>query len=743
MWCVPSPSTAARSCCPVPLWNTGTQPRSHPDTPTNHLTPTGSSLNSHSIQNLTDRSVNVDGGTAIRLETQTHAVGIIQPPPDIRAIVDKTAQFVARNGPDFEKRILGSEKNNQKFNFLLPTDPYNAYYQSKIAAFKEEAAGGDDATVQAKAEEAAQAAAEKSGITVVAGTGAARAKVLQAPAKAEYSVDVPPGITSLDLDVIKLTAQFVARNGKTFLTGLTSREHSNPQFNFLKPTHSMFAFFTSLADAYSKVLMPPKGLAEQLKKDEDKSALLERALQRLEWDRTQEAAKKQEDDELERERDAMAMIDWHDFVVVESIDFFDEEDEDLPMPLTLRDVVAQLRDAEAEMGAEGAAAGTADEEGVKEGAAAGMDVDEDERAMIQEGVAAGAAPSGVSGPEPSMKIVRNYKKPEQIAAEAKAKASGGMDATKFAVSPITGELIAVDQMAEHMRISLIDPKWKVQKEAMLAKLRDSTMANDEEVATNVLMLARTRPDIFGTTDEEVSTAIKESIEKKKLGTGGGAAETGAGGGLPPAIPPPPPPVRMAVPAPPAAPMMPPPAPPPVMGVLPSSVITPEAATGPALKAAPAVPMPPPVSALRPLGPGMAAPPPPVAPPAPPPVAPPEDDDAPASKKRKVGEMELETEEDFLALNGGSGVIKVTFPSVDGDDNLVGQTVDLNVNSLSSPVSELKKLIKEAAGGLAANKQKISFPGLGFFTDKNSLAYYNIKYGTTLQLSLKERGGRKK
>ena len=87
--------------------------------------------------------MNVDGGTAIRLETQTHAVGIIQPPPDIRAIVDKTAQFVARNGPDFEKRILGSEKNNQKFNFLLPTDPYNAYYQSKIAAFKEEAAGGD------------------------------------------------------------------------------------------------------------------------------------------------------------------------------------------------------------------------------------------------------------------------------------------------------------------------------------------------------------------------------------------------------------------------------------------------------------------------------------------------------------------------------------------------------------------------------------------------------------------------
>ena len=32
------------------------------------------------------------------VDTQTHAIGIIHPPPDIRAIVDKTAQFVARNG---------------------------------------------------------------------------------------------------------------------------------------------------------------------------------------------------------------------------------------------------------------------------------------------------------------------------------------------------------------------------------------------------------------------------------------------------------------------------------------------------------------------------------------------------------------------------------------------------------------------------------------------------------------------
>lgn len=46
---------------------------------------------------------------------------------------------------------------------------------------------------------------------------------------ADLQVHVPEGLTGLDLDVIKLTAQFVARNGASFLTGLTTREANNPQ----------------------------------------------------------------------------------------------------------------------------------------------------------------------------------------------------------------------------------------------------------------------------------------------------------------------------------------------------------------------------------------------------------------------------------------------------------------------------------------------------------------------------------
>lgn len=38
-------------------------------------------------------------------EKKTSSVGIIYPPPEVRNIVDKTASFVARNGPEFEQRI--------------------------------------------------------------------------------------------------------------------------------------------------------------------------------------------------------------------------------------------------------------------------------------------------------------------------------------------------------------------------------------------------------------------------------------------------------------------------------------------------------------------------------------------------------------------------------------------------------------------------------------------------------------
>ncbi|KAI3793085.1 hypothetical protein L1987_35698 [Smallanthus sonchifolius] len=82
------------------------------------------------------------------------------------------------------------------------------------------------------------------------------------------------------------------------------------------------------------------------------------------------------------------------------------------------------------------------------------------------------------------------------------------------VSPITGELIPVHEMYKHMRISVNDPKYKEQKERLFGKIRETTLAQDDVISRSIVGLARTRPDIFGTTEEEFSNAVTAEIQSK-------------------------------------------------------------------------------------------------------------------------------------------------------------------------------------------------------------------------------------
>lgn len=63
--------------------------------------------------------------------------GIIIPPPSIKAVLHKTAQFVAKNGKAFEGRILNSaEGKTAKFGFMQTNNPYYAYYEERIKFFE-------------------------------------------------------------------------------------------------------------------------------------------------------------------------------------------------------------------------------------------------------------------------------------------------------------------------------------------------------------------------------------------------------------------------------------------------------------------------------------------------------------------------------------------------------------------------------------------------------------------------------
>lgn len=134
---------------------------------------------------------------------------------------------------------------------------------------------------------------------------------------------------------MRLTALFHARRGRSFLSSLSVREGRNYQFDFLRPTHSLFGYYNRMVESYQKIMNPPPGLIGTLVKEtcdpQIKWKTLDEAHNRAEWER----GKRKREDEKQKERDeeaeAMALIDWQDFVVVETIEFT-QNDMQLELP---------------------------------------------------------------------------------------------------------------------------------------------------------------------------------------------------------------------------------------------------------------------------------------------------------------------------------------------------------------------------------------------------------------------------
>lgn len=55
---------------------------------------------------------------------------VLCPPPELRAIIEKTASYVLKNGKEFEDILRA--KNDQRFSFLQYTDPYYKFYTFKL-----------------------------------------------------------------------------------------------------------------------------------------------------------------------------------------------------------------------------------------------------------------------------------------------------------------------------------------------------------------------------------------------------------------------------------------------------------------------------------------------------------------------------------------------------------------------------------------------------------------------------------
>lgn len=472
--------------------------------------------------------------------------GVRPPPGEIRDAIEKTAGFVARRGVSFEERIRESHGTNPKFSFLMSaSDPYNAYYEWRKEEYK---AGNVNTAAAGQAAEAGAAPAKE------------EPKGPPKPPDFQFSARMPR-INQKDLEILRLTALFVARNGRQFMTTLAQREAGNPQFQFLIQNHTFHNYFQHMIDQYSILLREGGGtgegteaqkdrMAELQKNVDDKYHVLARARQRAEWAKYQEAERIKKEEQEEQQKLEFARIDWNDFVVVETIVFTESDDQaNLPPPTTLNDlqyasleeknkvaISSNLRLEEAFPFDEtyfNATAPTPAQQTLPVHPSPQPTPPQYQQNMPPPSQTPPTGRARSTQEEEEAQRIQEREQARNRMQQAQAEARGGIGPVKIrdapvpraaarnankvgaqmAICPNCNQQVPYNELQEHMRIELLDPRWKEQK-AKAESRYATTNLSTADVANNLKRFASQRSDVFDATGMPVSE--EEAARRKKI-----------------------------------------------------------------------------------------------------------------------------------------------------------------------------------------------------------------------------------
>lgn len=324
---------------------------------------------------------------------------------------------------------------------------------------------------------------------------------LEEPPQLNYLASSAPYLMQRDCDIIKLTSQFIATYGRSFLIELVSREQNNSQFDFLKPQHGQFAYMTNLIMQYALIRNQPLDITEQLNKDAyNQKHVLDKIRMRAEWTKMLELERKKREEEEEKERILYGQIDWHDFVIVETIDYYPDEKGEYP-PTTADQVGTRLLLQQ-----------RYEEQTVPEEMDIDMDMESDDDQDEDSGDQANNndfvaplllpdAPAGI--------VIRKDYDPKAVAKVAPA--------DQYYVSSLTGERITADDMRDHVKYNLSDPRHLEKKnQAIQDRMNEEQVfAHGSEVQNSLKSLAERRTDIFGDQQEtDIGRRIGEEEQAK-------------------------------------------------------------------------------------------------------------------------------------------------------------------------------------------------------------------------------------
>lgn len=398
-----------------------------------------------------------------------------EPPADVKETIKKTVVYVKKNGISFEEKLLQNDPDG-KFSFLKSSDAYHHIYKSLLEGEAEETTGAVSQNV------------EKS------------KKPIQ-PLPLLFVTETPP-ISTYDLQVIKLTAQYAACNSAKQVESLQrhmDKKGNRSQFAFLNKNHSFHPIYQNYCKQYlaiidfangSKSTKSAEYIEELIKLTPQE--MFQKAYERAAYEKKNKIDRKAEESETRKAQLQYALIDWQDFALVAKISFdaIDEVSE-LAVPLRREDVVyrsllAKSKELKLEVSTvkEDKINATKQEEKITENIEKGTPV---EPVTAAETASPSPVPKG-------MKI--------RAAGESRLKRKGAkpaQDGERTIQCPITGQAIPELKFDNHLKVLLRDPRYKEQQDNFVKK--NFTYASNlttDQVYENIKRLVKKR----GLSEEE-------------------------------------------------------------------------------------------------------------------------------------------------------------------------------------------------------------------------------------------------
>jgi splicing factor 3A subunit 1 len=572
-----------------------------------------------------------------------------------------------------EARLVNEQGGNEKMAFLLPTSPYFAYYKQRLVEEKAELSGEKIVNGE-ETKEPEEPEKEK----------------IEEPAKLEWLLGVDTAtVPPLEFELIRLVAQYVAKNGRSFQMGLWNRESRNPQFGFLNDRHPLNDLYQTFVDCYSRIIVADESVRKPHRpENRTKAKILEDIMKRKAWKKSQLKSEEEAKADEDAERSATHAIDWNDAIIVESIVFDPADDPYLPAPieqsklLTVYLATKQREEDERQK--------RSDEQQQQQ-----QQQSQQQQQQSQQQQRSGGGQAGIPViSDPTSSITQ---------AEPKTAVELQRGAKKLtSICPICRMTFPNDEIEAHMKVEMTrggnvgihNPARNRPAQPEFAPV----VASGEDMADHLAKMARRRLDLFGDDDDEKSIMEAKRSERDRKEREAQAAAAAVSYGYRPeqydshtstdkSSQPSMAPNRFSVPQTAAS-----------RGMAP----TPTSDFIPGKRSAPDIP-----------------------------------EEVPVAKKPKANEViDLLPEKEWAEQHPENITLKV---SSEGDSGT--ETFDLEMPIMSSVKVLKDELAKKT--NLAPNKQILKIEQLGFLKDKLTLAHYNVVSGTSLQLSTKERGGRKK